>query len=77
MKNLSLSPWRPLRAANAFPAGFSLVELSIMPAIPGKGQMVVRYWDGCMEASSASDYDAGYALSESSTQCAPGIRKIF
>lgn len=44
---------------------------------PGKGAMVVRFWDDCTDASSTTDYDADYALSTDSVVCTLGFRKVF
>lgn len=54
------------------------VDQKMDDGIPGMGKVVARYWDdACATATSNTDYDAPYKLSDDSVQCALLFRQVF
>jgi len=46
------------------------IDKKIDDGVPGRGRVIARYWDNaCAKASSDTDYDAPYNLSDTSLQC--------
>ena len=54
------------------------IDQKMDDGIPGMGKIVARYWDdACATATSNTDYDAPYKLSDDSVQCALLFRQAF
>lgn len=54
------------------------IDTKFDDGMPGTGTLVAFWWDdGCTQATSFTDFDAGYSLNEQGQTCAIAFRNIF
>jgi prepilin-type N-terminal cleavage/methylation domain-containing protein len=69
--------WGPLLGKVLTPSDSWNVDTKFDDGKPGKGQVLVHWWDDCTDATASDDNDADYLLSEAEVQCNLIFTKVF